>query len=69
MVKIHAATKKRILLFGRMRAKSLVDIFRQMGYIWYILPQNGLFFAILYRSYDAKSVDRLHRGDLHDSLI
>ena len=23
--------KKRILLFGRMRAKSLVDIFRQMG--------------------------------------
>ena len=31
VVKIHAATKKRILLFGRMRAKSLVDIFRQMG--------------------------------------
>ena len=30
-VKIHVATKKRILLFGRMRAKSLVDIFRQMG--------------------------------------
>ena len=30
VVKIHAATKKRILLFGRMRAKSLVDIFRQM---------------------------------------
>ena len=30
-MKIHAATKKRILLFGRMRAKSLVDIFRQMG--------------------------------------
>ena len=30
-VKIHAATKKRALLFGRMRAKSLVDIFRKMG--------------------------------------
>ena len=28
---IHATTKKRILLFGRMRVKSLVDIFRQMG--------------------------------------
>lgn len=30
-VKIHAATKKRVLSFGRTRAKSLVDIFRQMG--------------------------------------
>ena len=27
------------------------------------MPQNGLFFAILYRSYDTKSVDRLHRGE------
>ena len=27
-VKIHVATKKRILLFGRTREKSLVDNFR-----------------------------------------
>ena len=27
-------------------------------------PQNRLFFAFLYRSYDTKSVNRLHRGDL-----
>ena len=30
------------------------------------MPQNGLFFAILYRSYDTKSVDRLHRGEEED---
>ena len=27
------------------------------------MPQNRLFFVILYRSYDTKSVDRLHRGE------
>lgn len=27
-------------------------------------PKTACFFAILYRSYDTKSIDRLHRGDL-----
>ena len=43
--------------------KIACGYFQANGINWYILPQNGLFFATLYRSYDTKPVDRLHRRD------
>ena len=63
VVKIHAATKKRILLFGRMRANIACGYFQANGINMVHFAPKWPVFATLYRSYDTKSVDRLHRRE------
>lgn len=55
--------KKAHPAFRQDARKIACGYFQANGINWYILPQNGLFFATLYRSYDTKPVDRLHRRD------
>ena len=55
--------KKAHPAFRQDARKIACGYFQANGINWYILPQNGLLFATLYRSYDTKPVDRLHRGD------
>ena len=55
--------KKAHPAFRQDARKIACGYFQANGINWYILPQNGLFFATLYRSYDTKPADRLHRRD------
>ena len=55
--------KKAHPAFRQDARKIACGYFQANGINWYILPQNGLFFATLYRSYDTKQADRLHRRD------
>ena len=55
--------KKAHPAFRQDARKIACGYFQANGINWYILPQNGLFFATLYRSYDTNPVDRLHRRD------